>query len=192
MNKTFTFLFTIAMINELHFAMLSRTSDPEDVGGAMTSDGLDYENPEIAVLPTLNPYKAICIKFGYDTNKKALAYDVIRNNVRAINSGCPVDHKWIPRPVDGDNRVFYLISTRNNQALTQNQDNTVSVEDMVHGKNQRWIMQNDGCNLFQIKNLETKDYLVLYENNQVGLTKEHGSKDVKSAIFVIGKSTCNM
>jgi hypothetical protein len=146
--------------------------------------------PIVNPLPPVQPYKALCIKFGEDSNSKALAYDPIEDNIQALKSSCPIDHMWIPKPVKGTKRTYYLISTKNNEALTQNSNNSVTIQKMAHRRNQRWTFRNDGCNLYQIRNVDTDDYISLLNNDEVGVSPVEGSKDVKSVVFVIGSSVC--
>jgi hypothetical protein len=141
-------------------------------------------------LPPVQPFKSICIKFGEDKNDKTLSYNLIEDNIQALKSNCPVDHMWIPKPVKGTKKTYYLISARNGEALTQNPDDSINVEKMVHKRNQRWTMKNDGCNLYQIQNVDTRDYLALLNNDEVGVSPADGSKNVKSILFVIGSSLC--
>ena len=119
-----------------------------------------------------------------------MAYNVIEDNVQAMDSQCPIDHLWIPKPVKGKPNTYYLISAKNREALTQNHDDSINVEKMRGAKNQRWVMQNDGCNLYQIQNESTTDYIALLNNDEVSVSPEDGSKDVKSMTFVIGSSDC--
>ena len=138
----------------------------------------------------VQPYKALCIKFGENQNNKTLAYDALEDSVQALKSKCPIEHMWIPKPVKGTKRTFYLVSAKNGEALTQNPDDSINVEKMRHARNQRWKMKNDGCNIFQIQNVDTTDYLALLNDDEVSISPVDGSKDVKSVTFVIGVSEC--
>ena len=138
--------------------------------------------------PSVEPYKAICMKFGTEQNDQTFAYNVFDDNIQAVRSNCPVDHLWIPKPVQSKKDIYYLISAKNGEALTQNSDDSLNLEKMRRTKNQRWRFINDGCNLYQIQNDSTNDYISLLDNDEVTITSEDGAKDVKSMTFVIAVS----
>jgi hypothetical protein len=144
----------------------------------------------IKPLPEIRPYEAICIKFGVDQNGKAMTYDVVQDNVLAIRSNCPIDHMWIPKPVKGTHRTYYLISAKNHEALTRLDDHTVDVEPWSHNRNQRWTIKSRGCNLYEILNVANNQNLALLNNDDIGFIPLEGSKDAKTETFVIGTTEC--
>jgi hypothetical protein len=143
-------------------------------------------NPE----SPLQPYKDVCIKFGENQNDKAMVYDSAEDGVQAQRSRCPVDHMWTPKPVSKKPNTYYLISTKNREALTQNPDDTIDVHRMKYAPNQRWKVTNVGCGLFEISNDDTGDNLALLNDDEVGVVPEEGSKDAKTVTFVIGTNEC--
>ena len=140
--------------------------------------------------PTIQPYKDICIRFGEDKNDRAMIYDVVEDTVQAQRSKCPIDHMWTPKPVKGNPDTFYLISSKNKEALTQDPDDSINVHRMKYAPNQRWKLLNVGCGLYEISNDDTGDNLALMNNDEVGVIPEEGSKDGKSITFVVGTTEC--